>query len=633
MDFFEHQDKARKNTGKLFVLLALAVIGIIAAVNVLAFFTVNYLQLDDSKITVYQYWQLPYPLWLSAAVFLLMLGKSVWRYLQLRGGGHVLAEQLGAKQLSVNTKDTDEKRLYNVVEEMSIAAGLPMPMLYVLVGEMGINAFVAGITPNDAVMVVTEGALKTFNRDELQGVVAHEFSHIFHGDMAINLKLIGVLSGITVISQIGSALMRGSRRRSAGSSSKNSNGGAMIGLGLFVIGIVGVTSARLIKAAISRQREFLADASAVQYTRNPEGIASALFTIGASTGGSLLNTPYDEEISHLCFGEAAHLNFGLWFATHPPVNQRIDAIDKYYRVKRAQKQQSQRSVNAEKQGESEAKSAPGEFAFGSTVAVLASASMGATIGSIPPESIAAAQHWQENLPEAFKQARHDVAGAQAVLYALFMKENASVLKENAAGWNKRITPQVREAILQLWSQIALLDVGQRLPLVESCLATLQALPRGDAGVLIANLEQIAWADGDYSNHEFVLFALIRSRLQHKKPTGRMVKSYQTVIDQIATVVAALASLSDGGESIYARLMRSFNASSPGFGDAKPQSAKSLELAVSEIDKLSPLLKGSLMDVFKDCVTHNGRVALAEYEMIRAIGEMINCPVPIAVGEC
>ncbi|HET8645656.1 MAG TPA: M48 family metallopeptidase, partial [Vicinamibacteria bacterium] len=305
MNFFESQDSARRRTRHLVFLFVLAVAAIVvsvwAAVGIAA-------QAAAAKMETELPWN-PWALeslgWVAAVTLVIVLTGSLYKTFALRSGGPAVARLLGARPLNPNTDDLKERRLMNVVEEMAIASGMAVPSVYVLDGEKGINAFAAGFAPADTVVAVTRGTLDYLSRDELQGVIGHELSHALNGDTRIKLKLMGVLHGILVIAILGRILVRVTSDTGR-SRSRDSKGDPRIviilfGLALLAIGYVGVFFGRLIKAAVSRQRELLADAAAVQFTRNPSGIAGALKKIGALAAGSKVENARAEEASHLFF--------------------------------------------------------------------------------------------------------------------------------------------------------------------------------------------------------------------------------------------------------------------------------------------------------------------------------------------
>jgi Zn-dependent protease with chaperone function len=324
MRFFEHQDSSRKKTAWLLVFFVCGLLALVITLNIVLTLILLYFNTEGGQIDLAKVWQpelfLPVTLGVSAVIIL----GSLVKIFQLRQGGAYIAERLGGKPLSRLTRDPQEKILINIVEEMSLSSGVPMPAVYILDQEMGINAFAAGYSPEDAAVAVTRGCLEQLNRDELQGVIGHEFSHILNGDMNLNIKLIGTLAGIILLATIGQHLLHWSSRISYRSNDKKANPLLLLGLALMVIGYIGLVFGRMIKSAISRQREFLADASAVQFTRNPQGIASALRKIGDLAEGSAIHSPLAEEASHMFFSDALKKNL---FSSHPPLKERIRRID------------------------------------------------------------------------------------------------------------------------------------------------------------------------------------------------------------------------------------------------------------------------------------------------------------------
>jgi Zn-dependent protease with chaperone function len=323
MQFFEQQDQARAQSGRLLLVFALAVLGLGLVSAVSAHLLLNFNRDPEAAPFVYH----DQVVWCAALGTwgIIFLG-SAYKMTTLRAGGHKVAESMGGTLLMANSSDPLERRVLNVVEEMAIAAGLPVPPVYLLRGETGINAFAAGWSHDDAVIGVTHGALTTLSRDQLQGVIAHEFSHILHRDCALNMRLLGVLYGIVVISSVGRLIMHmtsGSRHRST----KKEGGIAqlfVVGAVLWLFGSLGVLVARLIQAAVSQQREYLADASAVQFTRNPLGIAGALAQIASAS--SALASPSAKDSSHMLISSPSSSSFAGLLSSHPPLFERISRL-------------------------------------------------------------------------------------------------------------------------------------------------------------------------------------------------------------------------------------------------------------------------------------------------------------------
>ncbi|MDX1705418.1 M48 family metallopeptidase [Pseudidiomarina sp.] len=324
VNFFEHQQQARRNTWLLvglFIVAFTLIIIFVTAVVAIAFGVVDSTQQGDFTAE---------PSMLSWTAFFVGIGILLVmgvKWLQLRPGGHVVAESLGGVRLSPDTQDPVERRVQNVVEEMAIAANMPVPDVYILPNESAINAFAAGYQTRDAVIGLTKGSIETFSREELQAVVAHEFSHILNGDMRLNIRLISALAGILVVAHLGRMLLY-SAHFSRGSRNRN-NALPLLGIALIVIGSIGILFGNLIKSAVSRQREYLADAAAVQFTRHPDSLAGALKQIGArnndDNSGSKVAHKNADQTAHLFFGEALSHWFGM-MATHPPLEKRIKRI-------------------------------------------------------------------------------------------------------------------------------------------------------------------------------------------------------------------------------------------------------------------------------------------------------------------
>jgi Zn-dependent protease with chaperone function len=427
MDFFEHQDKARKNTKVLVVYFVIAVVCIIASVYLaclLIFFGTQSQQHPGAPIPEFVLWDPQLFLTVVIGTLVIVIFGSLYKTAALAKGGSAVAEALGGRLLSPNTTHPDERKLCNVVEEMAIASGVPVPKIYVLDNEKGINAFAAGHALGDAAIGVTLGCMTLLSRDELQGVIAHEFSHILNGDMRLNLRLMGVIFGILCLTVIGRVLIysRGGRDR---------NPLMLVGLALIVIGAIGVFFGRLIQAALSRQREFLADASAVQFTRNPEGLSGALQKIGSA--GSKVESAHAGEVSHMFFGNGLGKSFLGSLATHPPLEERIRIIDpswggKFKKI--STKRKSSRKPAKPTSSRSPFPTIPGipgasngDSGF-ATNAVLMGAVL-PNLGNPTPLHLRYAQELRSSFSEKVQSAAHEPLDATALVYAMLCAPNNS----------------------------------------------------------------------------------------------------------------------------------------------------------------------------------------------------------------
>ncbi|HEY9050422.1 MAG TPA: M48 family metallopeptidase, partial [Gammaproteobacteria bacterium] len=504
MDFFQRQDQARRKTGILVLYFILAVALIVLAVNLVIYFSVSYFATAQysSVHTPHDWFDDTAWLYISLFTLILIVSGSLFRLVSLMGGGHAVAEMAGARLVDLETNNLDEKKYINVVEEMAIASGVPVPVLYIMDNEPGINAFVAGYQPTECVMVVTEGTLKNLNRDELQGVVGHEFSHILNGDMRINVRLIAILAGILLIGKVGELLMRGSSR----SRGKSAGGGVALGLALFVIGYIGLFFGRLIKAAISRQREFLADASSVQFTRNPKGIAGALFKIRESVSGTYLNNSHAEDMSHMCFGETLKIGFGQLLATHPPLDERINAVDpSYLKVMRAKDIIS-------RQAEHKADNGISSFANVNQYNVTAD-QLTASVGNPGLEHIAYGVALHHSLQDLLQEQFHTGSGAKAIIYALLILQTEKDAALALLGQHE--SSEMLALINRLLGPLAQLDKRQRLPLIDLTMSALKQLTVYEVELFKQQLETLIKSDNRFTLFEFVVLTIIKKHLSEK----------------------------------------------------------------------------------------------------------------------
>lgn len=606
MDFFKDQERARTNSKLLLALFVAAVCLIIVAIYLLFFAIFGRNQTG--------YWNPELFFWVAAGTLLLVSSGSLYKVSQLNaGGGTAVAETMGGRLIQRDTSDLLERRLLNVVDEMAIASGISVPKAFVMDDEPGINAFAAGKRPSEAVIAVTRGCLEKLTRDELQGVVGHEFSHIFNGDMRLNLRLMGVLHGILVIALIGRALMyvRTTTRRKGDAKAQM----AMIsfGLALFVIGYIGIFFGNLIKAAVSRQREFLADAAAVQFTRNPQGIAGALKKI-AGIDATLLNTPNADQASHMFFGQAV----ASFMATHPPIQERIARIEPAFRA--MQKKSAQK--NAAGLGNSAA------LGFSVTPNEIRS-----SIGTVNQAHLDYAHQLIVQLPASIEKTLHIPEQAASIIYALLVvnEEDPELTLLAHLGGPQIVRvekalehlPWLKQCSRALW-----------LPLVELALPALRELPQSEQMETLSDTEALVRADGKVSLFEFALLAIMEYQLTSKK--RRTSPDKQLSLRAIQTDMNLLLSLlSHVGKKNKQQIEQAFAAATalaPLDGvwqllEPKSINIKLLAAVLNRINTLKYSFKAKLIEACTAAILSNGEVALVEAELLRAIGARLECPVP------
>jgi Zn-dependent protease with chaperone function len=640
LNFFEQQSLARRNSQVMVLLFLLAVAAVAASVDVVIGYV--YLWSNGGLLTV-PLAAVPRSVYASGAIATvgLVLAVSLVSVARLAGGGATVAERAGGRRLAGNSTDPLERRLLNVVEEMAIAAGVRVPQVYVMDGERGINAFAAGWDASSAVIAVTRGALEALSRDELQGVIGHEFSHILNGDMRLNIRMLGVLAGIVFIGSIGGFLMRHTDE------SRESRAVAVAfaaGLALFVIGYVGLFFARLIKAAVGRQREFLADAASVQFTRNPDGLCGALDQIRSADGGALISSRAAEDLSHMFFGESIRLRFGGLFATHPPLDERIERINpKFEPSGYAKKRQA---VDAAPAASEAAIALAGDVAPNGRRAADAGVAWGRSpeaaaglVGKLDAGKLDYATRLLAALPAPLREAVRHADSAAAAMIALLIASKEEVMLQQLEAVKRATTlaGQV-EALLPATRGLGL---GFHLPVIDLALVSLKSAPESTKKQAIAGLEAAAYADRRVSLHEFVVLTLVREQLTPRTKPGAATKKIGDLQGAAAVVLALVAQAGTRADAAGAReeaLRAAQRSGAKVLGIAEEAVAKAaLTLdaargALEELKGLAPMQKEVLVKGLFAAVTADGTVRVAEAGLMRLVGAVLDCPLPPLIAE-
>jgi len=628
MDFFQHQQKAKRRTGLLVLYFCLAILAVVASVTAAVALTLGFsgirLNGDGANLLLN-----PVIYWSALITLAVILFGCLLKTWQLRKGGSALAEMLGGRLISASTNDSAERQLLNVVEEMSIASGIAVPQVYVMDEEHTINAFAAGFRPSEAIIAVTRGSLDRFSRDELQAVIGHEFSHILNSDIRINLRMVAVLAGILAVGKIGEYLLHssGRSRRSFSSSRSKNNGLPVLGLALVAIGYVGLFFGRLIKAAISRQRELLADASAVQFTRNPAGLAGALIHI-RNDGGSYLASRHAEDMSHMCFAPSIPMKLKQWLATHPSLDERLGALGPDW-VARARTRARQKQGNAG--SNAAATSAPeGSAGFaGTTGSTPVSSAPSQQVGTVQQGDMDYARQLLDALPEPVRNQTRTPEGAREVLFALVL-----------AGSDYDSSAQLAQCQLEdsaslqsLTQSLKALGPETRLPLVDMALASLKPQPTQARQQFLTKLEALCHADDHFSLFEWTLLALARQQLDENAGRNRHTRFHRfgAVAQELQQLFSVLV-WAGGAKGSQAEALFRQHAGSllPGARNLLPLShcsSKKLFAAVDRLADLSPLLKGPVIDCAVDLAMADNTLKTAERELLRALSSLLECPLP------
>jgi len=653
VDFFARQDQARRKTKWLVVYFALAVVLLIVSVyfiSLVVFAGVHAKQhhgYDDAPIQ-FVLWDPEIFLASTLGVLAVIFIGSAYKTNELSAGGSAVATLMGGRLVNQNTTDANERKLLNVVEEMSIAAGVPMPQVYVLNDERGINAFAAGHTTGDAAIGVTRGCIEMLSRDELQGVIGHEFSHILNGDMQLNLRLIGIIFGLLCLATVGRILLY-----ARSSNSRDKNPLPILGLALIALGAIGVFFGRLIQAAVSRQREFLADASSVQFTRNPGGLSGALQKIGRYSYGSKLESNHAPDLCHMFFGNGLGDSLFGAMATHPPIPDRIHAIDPAWDGKFPPLRPEQiETVKRAAISELEHTRPPMPQILGTILGgavltgdgdvpkppVIRTNSVLPNLGNPTPLHLKYAEELRNSLPENLKAAARDPLDATTLVYALLLAPDEKLRAAQLAEIARRTSGSISEKTAALFRDVAAVAQRSRLPLVNLALGALRNLTADQFKQFSQTLEWLVGSDGKIELFEFVLQKIILRHLASKfggaQPTTVQFYTLKPLVPDCVVVLSALANV---GSSDTGEIQKAFAAGAPYLrapADVPlellaPENCgvKPLDAALNRLALAVPIIKKNLIEASVRVGGADGVILEAEAELLRAIADTLDCPMP------
>lgn len=626
-DFFGKQEDARRQSGRLLVLFSAAVACVLLAVYLLAVFL--YRWLGDGPAVLWQ----PDLFFVTTLITLLFItAATIWKMQQLRDGGAAVARSLGGRLVPAQTNDPRERMLRNVVEEMAIASGVPVPDLYLLDHESGINGFAAGHDVHNAAICLTRGALELLDRDELQGVVAHEFSHILNGDMLLNIRLLGWLNGILVVSHTGEFLLR---------SLRVARGWAalvvlLVAVALLAIGYIGYFFGQLIKSAVSRQRELLGDASAVQFTRNPSGLAGALKKIGGLAKGSLLDHPRAGEMNHMFISSGLTENWLTLFDSHPPLKERILRLEPrfngvYPPVRPLPEPQHEQQAPIAPSGKPSPMAAPAPLSGAAVLALLDRA------GEPMQEHLDLARGLLADLTEPVRAASRIPSGAFAVVCGLLLDPEPALRARQREMIESHGGVAVARELDLIIKDLDCVPQRARLPLLDLSLPALRALSHEQFLRLRQATSALSAADGRLSIFEFTLrYILLRHLAPHfeAKPHQPVsiygIRGVQSECSCVLTCVSRVGHRSENdakeaferGAAILAEPKATFE-----FLPAAQCGTARMEQAFAKLEVVSPLLKRRLLAACLECVSHDGEVHPSEAEIFRAVADAVGCPTP------
>lgn len=617
MDFFEAQDDARKKTGWLLGLFLLCVIGVVVSVSLLSW-GVGILMGGALPLEL----QVLIGLGSGALIFV----ASGFKAMQLRGGGGVVARDLGGRLVDPSTTESQERKLLNVVEEMAIASGVPVPQVYVMDDQEGINAFAAGTEPGNAAIGVTRGCMTRLSRSELQGVIAHEFSHILNGDMKLNMRLIGWIFGLVVLSIMGRGLLESLRFVRVGGNNRDNNGGGAIllailavGVGLMIIGGIGVFFARFLQAAVSRQREYLADASAVQFTREPEGLAGALMKIGSE--GSKIATAKASEASHCFFADGGMFAFG--FATHPPLALRISRIQKDWDGKFAD---GDLPPIAEKDAE----------AAGQSDSRVSGFAGGAALSDSERISHERGRRIKEEIPTEWQSAVHLRDEAQALIFGLLLAQDQKMRRGEVALLRRDAGEAAAELALRWQSDLGESHSARKIALIDLAIPTLRNLSRPEYERFLSITRELISSDGRVDVFEYMLQRLIEHHLDghfgHRGVRRIRFHHLRDLSTEVVLLLSAFANLNPDPAASFAEGCERLELTPGSLLPPEKISLKEINAALERLERASPLVKRDLLQACTRAVASDESLSSREAELLRAMADGIGCSIPPWVEE-
>lgn len=611
MNFFAQQEKTHRKSHILFFYLAIAIIFIaftFAMFFALCYWLVAVINDYNSNFIAI----LTHPVYIGSFLLgatLLILIPTIRSYRELATGGFVIAYMMGGKPVNPQYGDFKIRQFINVTEEISIASGCIMPSLYVMESRQDINAFVAGCNANDAVLVVTQGALDKLDREELQGVIGHEFSHILNGDIKINLIMTSIIYGLTYLVILGKSFV----------AKDNDNRDYLLAAGLYIIGSVGRFAANMITAAVSRQREFLADASSAQFTRDPEALVNALRKTMKETFIPINNDETSYAYSQFFFTSNFEAQRMKWLALHPPITERITALlggARYvdYPENTAVAEPIKKKNLDHTQPLTE--------------------SYVSTIGNLNLQHLVVANGIQQDILSAFGDVIHDPYGAKIIVYALLSMENFNedILRKEL---DESEANQVIEDINQIVPIIQKLGMKSRLPLLEILIPALRFLTNEDLTAFLKNIEKIIDADDKISLFEFVASTIINNQLLPKTNLTNEIKytTFNDVISSVSCLFILMAKLmeEDSEKAYYSCMKNLYNDKDIPAYSEEGFSVKEIHSALSKLELLSPELKEFLLNVCESQLL-NDENSITHIEVLRAIADLLDCPIPVTTKQ-
>jgi Zn-dependent protease with chaperone function len=634
VDFYARQEAARRTTRWLLLAFLVSVVLVVLAIDAIVVVLLGSAEPGAPTGAAVAF--------TSIVVLAIICGASLFKTLSLRAGGAVVARSLGGTRVERSTRDPALRRLRNVVEEMAIASGVTMPEVYVLENEDGINAFAAGNSTADAAIAVTRGAATLLKRDELQGVVAHEFSHILNGDMRLNLRLLGWTFGLLAIAIVARIVLQTSPRSSGRDRRDGAGALVLAALAVMILGYIGVFFGRLLQAAVSRHRERLADASAVQFTRDPSGLTGALLKIAGVSAGSKLVTPEAEQVAHMLFASG----LSRAFATHPSLEERLQALNPAFRASElpalaaaaARDAQRQRQLDASTVLPAQTESRPAAAGLAPAAALASeAATIAAQAGTIANEQVRYAERVRASIPEPLRDFVDSADHARALTLAVLMSKVPDVQAKQRQVLVDAYGPDLAAQVLTQQGLADSLTPALRLPAVQQLFPALRRLSLSDRQKLRDVVNGLALADARIDVFECCLTLLLAASLYDELETGVQHGS-ASLLQEAEAIHGLFCVLAAQGAADRAQAARAFEAGisvvlpqhRPAFREVEGWPA-ALRDALARLVHLRPFAKKVLIEGMVRCIAHDRRLSVEEGELLRTVCAVLHCPLPPILG--
>lgn len=640
MNFYKSQDQARKKTKILVFYYCLAILGVISVTYVaLALLKMQFMpayEIEGGRfVKTSAFFDLHFFLWVAGGTILVIGSGSIYKSMQLSQGGGVVAQSLGGRPVDPNTRDSGERQLLNVVEEMAIASGVPVPQVWIMDDDDGINAFAAGTTLGNAVIGVTRGTMQRLNRSELQGVIGHEFSHILNGDMLLNIRLLCMLHGLLLLSIVGQGMIRvvfysGGSRDREGQALQLAL--AAVGLVITITGAVGAFFANMIQAAISRQREYLADASAVEFTMDPNGLTGALRKIGGASMRSKVSSPSASEVQHMFFSEAGLFTYG--FSSHPPLEERITLIDPSWDGSFLES--TTHSYREQGSVKHEAKSAPN-----SANMVMAGAMMdvlGDDMGNSSHTNLRKGQQVMEGIEAEWHDATHDKYQAQLLIFGMLIAGDKQLRKKQLRHLEEAVGKEMAELAKQWHKELAECHSHQCITLIDLCIPTLRRISNREYEDFINLTQWLIHSDDSVDLFEFMLQKMLQRHLDSHFYGEQKVKikfqHMNGVASQVNTIASTMCGIGANSEEdvhlAYASISPLFEEYGCPKMELLPPDAcglDAIDAALQQLKCTTPMVKKQILHLCGKAVLFDDQITSEEAELLRAVADAMGCAVP------